>query len=113
MRRIINVPKRGIGATTLSRVGEFAVANDMGFYEALLNAEEIPGIGRGASKVLPFTVLIQTLRAKQEYAKVSELLETSPGGDRIPQRADSGGHRRVRGPAGEHRRAHEQGQGLR
>ena len=76
VRRIINVPKRGIGATTLSRVGEFAVANDMGFYEALLNAEEIPGIGRGASKVLPFTALIQTLRAKQEYAKVSELLET-------------------------------------
>ena len=76
VRRIINVPKRGIGATTLSRVGEFAVANDMGFYEALLNAEEIPGIGRGASKVLPFTALIQTLRAKQEYATVSELLET-------------------------------------
>lgn len=76
VRRIINVPKRGIGATTLSRVGEYAVANDMGFYEALLNAEQIPGIGRGASKVLPFTVLIQTLRAKQEHAKVSELLET-------------------------------------
>ena len=76
VRRIINVPKRGIGATTLSRVGEYAMANDMGFYEALLNAEQIPGIGRGASKVLPFTVLIQTLRAKQEHAKVSELLET-------------------------------------
>ena len=76
VRRIINVPKRGIGATTLSRVSEYAVANDMGFYEALLNAETIPGIGRGASKVLPFTVLIQTLRAKQEHAKVSELLET-------------------------------------
>ena len=76
VRRIINVPKRGIGATTLSRVGEYAVANDMGFYEALLNAEQIPGIGRGASKVLPFTVLIQTLRVKQEHAKVSELLET-------------------------------------
>ena len=71
VRRIINVPKRGIGATTLSRVSEYAVANDMGFYEALLNAEAIPGIGRGASKVLPFTVLIQTLRAKQEHAKVS------------------------------------------
>ena len=76
VRRIINVPKRGIGATTLSRVGEYAVANDMGFYEALLNAEQIPGIGRGAAKVLPFTVLIQTLRAKQGQAKVSELLET-------------------------------------
>ncbi len=76
VRRIINVPKRGIGATTLSRVGEFAVANDRGFYETLLQVEEVPGIGRGASKILPFTTLIQTLRAKQAYAKISELLET-------------------------------------
>ncbi len=75
VRRIINVPKRGIGATTLSRVNEFAVANDMSFYDALLNADQIPGIGRGAAKVLPFTVLIQTLRARPEQMGIKELLE--------------------------------------
>lgn len=76
VRRIINVPKRGIGATTLSRVNEFAIAQDMSFYEALLQVDEIPGIGRGGSKVLPFTVLIQTLRAKQEHLGIRELLES-------------------------------------
>ena len=75
VRRIINVPKRGIGATTLIRVGDYAAAYGISFYDALLKADEIPGIGRGSSKVLPFTVLIQTLRAKQEQISVHELLE--------------------------------------
>ncbi len=76
VRRIINVPKRGIGATTLTRVGDYAGAYDISFYDALLRAEEIPGLGRGSAKILPFTVLIQSLRAKQEHATVTELLET-------------------------------------
>ena len=75
VRRIINVPKRGIGATTLTRVGDYADAYGLSFYDALLRAEEIPGIGRGSAKILPFTVLIQSLRAKQETIDVSELLE--------------------------------------
>ena len=75
VRRIINVPKRGIGATTLTRVGDYAAAYGISFYDALLQAADIPGIGRGSAKVLPFTVLIQTLRAKQEQLSVSELLE--------------------------------------
>lgn len=75
VRRIINVPKRGIGATTLTRVGDYAAAYDMSFYDALLQAEEIPGLGRGSAKILPFTVLIQSLRARQEHATVTELLE--------------------------------------
>ena len=76
VRRIINVPKRGIGATTLTRVSDYAGAYDISFYDALLRAEEIPGLGRGSAKILPFTVLIQSLRAKQEHATVTELLET-------------------------------------
>ena len=75
VRRIINVPKRGIGATTLARVSDYAAAYGIGFYDALLQADEIPGIGRGSAKVLPFTVLIQTLRAKQGQISVSGLLE--------------------------------------
>ena len=75
VRRIINVPKRGIGATTLARVSDYAAAYGLGFYDALLQAENIPGIGRGSAKILPFTVLIQTLRARMENAGVSDLLE--------------------------------------
>lgn len=75
VRRIVNVPKRGIGATTLNRVGDYAQAYGISFYDALLRAEEIPGLGRGSAKVLPFTVLIQMLRAKQEQGSVSEILK--------------------------------------
>ena len=56
-------------------MGDYAAAYGISFYDALLKADEIPGIGRGSSKVLPFTVLIQTLRAKQEQISVHELLE--------------------------------------
>jgi len=75
VRRIINVPKRGIGATTLNRVQDYALAYGIGFYDALLRAEEIPGMGRSTSKVLPFTVLIQTLRSKMEYCSLTELMD--------------------------------------
>ena len=75
VRRIINVPKRGIGATTLSRVQDYASEREMGFYDALREAEQIPSIGRAAVKVEPFVTFIQTLRSKQEFLSPSELLK--------------------------------------
>ena len=75
VRRIINVPKRGIGATTLSRVQDYASERGMGFYDALREAEQIPSIGRAAVKVEPFVTFIQTLRSKQEFLSPSELLK--------------------------------------
>ena len=74
VRRIINVPKRGIGATTINRVSAFADANRMDFYTALTKAAEIPGIGKAAAKVEPFVLFIQSMRAKAEIMSVSELL---------------------------------------
>lgn len=75
VRRIVNVPKRGIGATTLNRVQDYSMAYGISFYDALLRADEIPGIGRGSSKILPFTVLIQTMRSKLEHCSLTELME--------------------------------------
>ena len=74
VRRIINVPKRGIGATTINRVSAYADANGIDFYTALTNASEIPGIGKAAAKVEPFVLFIQAMRAKAEIKSVSELL---------------------------------------
>lgn len=51
VRRIINVPKRGIGLTSINRVQEYANSRDISFYEALRGAELIPGIGRGAKNL--------------------------------------------------------------
>lgn len=75
VRRIINVPKRGIGATTIGRVQDYANQEEMGFYDALHQAEEIPGLGRGAAKVRPFVTFIQTLRSKAEHLTVMELMD--------------------------------------
>lgn len=74
VRRIINVPKRGIGATTLNRVQEYADAHDISFYNALRGAEEITTLGRAASKIKPFVMFIQSMRSKAEILGVSELL---------------------------------------
>lgn len=74
VRRIINVPKRGIGATTLGRIQDYADSHEISFYDALKSAEEIPGIGRSGSRVRPFALFIQTLRSKVPYLSVSELL---------------------------------------
>lgn len=75
VRRIINVPRRGIGAATLAKVQDFAVENEISFYNALRAAEEIPALGRSVAKLKPFVTLIQTLRAQQEYFSVAELLK--------------------------------------
>ena len=57
VRRIINVPKRGIGATTLNRVSDYAEAYDISFYESLKRAEEIPSLGKSAAKIKPFVYI--------------------------------------------------------
>ena len=75
VRRIINVPKRGIGATSINRVQEYADEHGISFYDALKIAKEIPGIGRGIAKLESFVTLIQTFRSKQEFYSVKELLE--------------------------------------
>ena len=75
VKRIINVPKRGIGATTIDKFQTFAEANDMSFYDALKNENAMAILGRSASKVKPFVDFIQRLRAESEYGKVSDLME--------------------------------------
>lgn len=74
VKRIINVPKRGIGATTLSRVQDYASQESISFYDALRLAEQISSLGRAAAKVAPFVTFIQTLRSKAEILSPSELL---------------------------------------
>ena len=75
VRRIINVPKRGIGATTIGRVQNYATEQGISFYEALKVAEEIPGLGKSAAKIQPFVTFIQTLRSQTDYLTVTQLLE--------------------------------------
>ncbi len=75
VRRIINVPKRGIGATTLGRVQTYAEEQGLSFYQALRAADEISTIGKAGVKIRPFVNFIQTMRSKVEYLGVSKLLQ--------------------------------------
>ncbi len=62
VRRIINVPKRGIGAVTLNKVQDYAEGHMASFFEALEDADKIPGLGKAALKIVPFVELIHGLR---------------------------------------------------
>ena len=76
VKRIINVPKRGIGNTTIDRLQEYADFNDITFWEALVNAKDIDTIKNAAlSKLEPFVDLIGRLRAKEEFMSLKELAE--------------------------------------
>ncbi len=75
VKRIINVPRRGIGATTINKVQEYANANDITFYEALTKAEEISSIGRSAVKLKPFVTMIQVFRSKLSHLTLEELVK--------------------------------------
>ncbi|MCR5684029.1 MAG: UvrD-helicase domain-containing protein [Lachnospiraceae bacterium] len=64
VKRIINVPKRGIGLATLDRVDGYAMEHGISFYEALVRAEYIPGIARAKDRITSFVSIIEILRQK-------------------------------------------------
>ena len=74
VRRIINVPKRGIGMTTLNRVTEYGEARDMSFFDALKCCVDIPRIGKTGEKIKGFVNMIEVFRAQSEYITLAELL---------------------------------------
>ena len=75
VKRIINIPKRGIGLTTINRVQENATERNVRFYEALLTADMIPGIGRSAAKLTSFVALIEHFKESAKNMLPSELMK--------------------------------------
>ncbi len=75
VRRIINVPKRGIGSASIDKIQEYADTNGISFYDAARDERCLEHIGRSASKVKSFVDLIQVLRTKNEFIKVVELID--------------------------------------
>lgn len=75
VERIINVPKRGIGATSISKAKDFAAAYGMNLYDALLEVENIPELSRAVAKIGKFTSLIEELKDEKDCVSIKELVD--------------------------------------
>ena len=75
VRRIINIPKRGIGAASINKVALYAQEQEISFYDALCVAEQVPGLGKAAAKIRPCVLFIQSIKAKAKLLYVTDLLQ--------------------------------------
>ncbi|MCZ0755945.1 DNA helicase PcrA [Anoxybacillus sp. J5B_2022] len=73
--RIINVPKRGIGASSLEKVSHYATANGLSLFQALGELEEIGLSARIAAPLNEFRRQIEHWGQMQEFLSVTELVE--------------------------------------
>nr|MCR5753352.1 DNA helicase PcrA [Acetatifactor sp.] len=99
LRRIINVPKRGIGATTVEKLADYAQMRDFSLYDALCHAEDIMSLGKSVTKLNGFANMIQVFRSglstyalpdlvkavveKTEYVKYLNELDDETAEDKI------------------------------
>lgn len=74
VKRIINVPKRGIGNATLDKVQSYADMRGITFYQALEQMDQITSLGRAAAKLEPFVKMIQVFKAKAKYYSVVDMI---------------------------------------
>lgn len=75
LQRIINVPKRGIGATTVDKIAAYAERQGISMFAALKEIEQIGVTSRAVSKLVEFTEQLGHWVQMQEYLSVTELVE--------------------------------------
>jgi len=76
LRRIINVPSRAIGKTTVAALDEYARRNGVGLMEAVRDAAEVPGLSpRAVKSVSGFAAMLDGLSRSAEGADIDALLE--------------------------------------
>ena len=75
VKRIINIPKRGIGAATIAKVQDYADEKGISFYDALKQADEISTIGRSGAKLKPFVDMIKVFRSKLQVYTLTDLIK--------------------------------------
>lgn len=73
VRRIINVPRRGIGLTTIDRIQEYALGRGISFLDAAYEVENIPSLARSVNKIREFTDLIDDFRKKEQELILPDL----------------------------------------
>ncbi|MBU8906401.1 DNA helicase PcrA [Desertibacillus haloalkaliphilus] len=75
LQRIVNVPKRGIGAATVDKIIHFAAGQGISMYSALQEIEEIGLSARALNKLKDFSEQVKGWVQMQDYLSVSELVE--------------------------------------
>ena len=76
LRRIINVPKRSIGAASLEKVADYAQMKDITLFDALCEADQIRGLGRAETKIRGFVNLIEVLRSGLSSYTLPDLIKS-------------------------------------
>lgn len=74
-KRIINVPRRGIGQTSIDRISEYALENDLTFFDAAVRAYDVPSLQRAAGKIESFTSPILRLKSSLGYMRLTEIFD--------------------------------------
>lgn len=75
LMRIINVPKRGIGAITISKLLIYCERNNLSLFETLINIDKIPAFTRSSKKILDFSKFMNTLYNEIDENSVSNLIK--------------------------------------
>ena len=75
VRRIINVPRRGIGAATIDKINAYAIENDISFLDACFQAKEITSLGNAKKKIQGFADMIQEFRDQEKQGSLEELFD--------------------------------------
>lgn len=73
--RIVNEPKRGIGATTVERLRAYTAEHDISFYEAVKEVDFTGVSKRAAGSLAEFGELIQSLAQQQEFLTATDMVE--------------------------------------
>ncbi|OES45304.1 DNA helicase PcrA [Domibacillus iocasae] len=75
LSRVINVPKRGLGSTSLDKIARYAQEQDISMFKALAEADFIGLSGKAANAAVDFRDIVNIYTQQQEYLSVSELVE--------------------------------------
>ena len=76
LKRIINVPKRSIGNTTIEKIDLYAKSLDLDFYDAILDVEKIESLtSRGKNPILKFADMMEDVKVMASKLSVSDLIE--------------------------------------
>lgn len=73
--RVVNVPKRGIGKTSMDRLRAYAAQNDLSFHEAVEEVDFTGVTKKAANALVEFSELIKTLSQQQEFLTATDMVE--------------------------------------